>query len=136
MSKVAHYLQEHLVGEVMTSEDARKYFATDASIFTLPPAIIVYPRNENDVRKTARFTWQLAERGRVIPMTARGLGTDQSGAALGSGIMMVFPAHMNRILEFDGKSGQVEKTVTITANTSPNTKILKITALVDVPEGK
>ncbi len=107
MSKVAHYLQEHLIGEVMTGVDARKYFATDASIFTLPPAIIVYPRNENDVRKTARFTWQLAERGRVIPMTARGLGTDQSGAALGSGIMMVFPAHMNRILEFDGKSGQV-----------------------------
>ncbi len=107
MSKVAHYLQEHLVGEVMTSVDARRYFATDASIFTLPPAIVVYPRNENDVRKTARFTWQLAERGRIIPMTARGLGTDQSGAALGSGIMLVFPAHMHRILEFDGKSGDV-----------------------------
>lgn len=107
MSKVAHYLQEHLVGEVMTGVDARRYFATDASIFTLPPAIVVYPRNENDVRKTARFTWQLAERGRVIPMTARGLGTDQSGAALGSGIMLVFPAHMHRVLEFDGKSGDV-----------------------------
>ncbi len=107
MSKVAHYLQEHLVGEVMTSVDARRYFATDASIFTLPPAIVVYPRNENDVRKTARFTWQLAERGRIIPMTARGLGTDQSGAALGSGIMLVFPAHMHRILEYDGKSGDV-----------------------------
>lgn len=107
MSKVAHYLQEHLVGEVMTSTDARRYFATDASIFTLPPAIVVYPRNENDVRKTARFTWQLAERGRIIPMTARGLGTDQSGAALGSGIMLVFPAHMHRILEFDGKNGDI-----------------------------
>jgi FAD/FMN-containing dehydrogenase len=107
MSKVAHYLQEHLVGEVMTSPDARRYFATDASIFTLPPAIVAYPRNENDIRKTARFAWQLAERGRIIPMTARGLGTDQSGAALGSGIMLVFPAHMNRILEFDGKNGDV-----------------------------
>lgn len=107
MSKVAHYLQEHLIGEVMTSADARRYFATDASIFTLPPAIVVYPRNENDVRKTARFTWQLAERGRIIPITARGLGTDQSGAALGSGIMMVFPAHMHRVLEFDGKNGDI-----------------------------
>lgn len=107
MNKVAHYLQEHLVGEVMTSNDARRYFSTDASIFTVPPAIVVYPRNENDVRKTARFTWQLAERGRVIPMTARGAGTDQSGAAIGSGIILVFPAHMNRILEFDGKTGQV-----------------------------
>jgi FAD/FMN-containing dehydrogenase len=107
MNKVAHYLQEHLVGEVITSSDARKYFSTDASIFSVTPAIVVYPRNENDVRKTARFTWQLAERGRTIPLTARGSGTDQSGAALGSGIMLAFPAHMNRILELDGKSGSV-----------------------------
>lgn len=107
MSKVAHYLQEHLVGEVMTSADARRYFATDNSIFTLAPSIVVYPRNENDVRKTARFAWQLAERGRIIPVTARGAGTDMSGAALGSGIMLAFPAHMNRIIEFDQKSGVI-----------------------------
>jgi FAD/FMN-containing dehydrogenase len=107
MSKIAHYLQEHVIGEVMTSVDARRYFATDASIFSLAPELVIYPRNENDVRKTARFTWQLAERGRVIPITARGSGTDQTGAALGNGIAMVFPAHMNRILELDTKSGMV-----------------------------
>lgn len=107
MNKVAHYLQEHLVGEVMTGEDARRYFSTDSSIFEVAPAIIAYPRGENDVRKTARFTWQLAERGRVIPITARGAGTDQSGAALGKGVLLVFPAHMNKILELDTKSGSV-----------------------------
>lgn len=107
MSKVAQYLQEHLVGEVLTSPDARRYFATDSSVLTLTPSIVVYPRNENDVRKTARFTWQLAERGRVVPITARGNGTDQGGAALGTGIIMSFPAHLNRILELDGKTGEV-----------------------------
>lgn len=107
MSKVAHYLQEHLLGEVITSADARRYFATDTSVLTLTPAMVVYPRNEADVRKTARFAWQLAERGRVIPITARGAGTDQSGAALGAGIIMAFPAHMNRLLEYDDKSGIV-----------------------------
>lgn len=107
MSKVAHYLQEHLMGEVMTSPDARRFFATDASVLSVTPALIVYPRNENDVRKTARFTWQLAERGRVIPITARGAGTDLSGAALGSGIVMAFTAHMHKVLELDSKSGVV-----------------------------
>lgn len=104
MSKVAHYLQEHLVGEVMSGTDARRYFATDGSILQIAPALVAYPRNENDIRKTARFSWQLAERGRIIPITARGCGTDQTGAALGSGILLVFPAHMNRILELDTKS--------------------------------
>lgn len=107
MSKVAHYLQEHVQGEVMTSTDARRYFSTDASVLTVMPSVIVYPRAESDIRKVARFTWQLAERGRIIPMTARGSGTGQSGAALGTGIVLVFPAHLHRIIEFDGKSGTV-----------------------------
>ncbi len=107
MSKVAHYLQEHLVGEVMTSTEARLYFATDGSILQLAPALIAYPKNENDVRKTARFSWQLAERGRVIPITPRGSGTNQTGSAIGNGIMLVFPAHMNRIIELDTKANTV-----------------------------
>lgn len=107
MSKVAEYLQEHLIGEVMTSADAREYFSTDGSVLKLTPQIIVYPRAENDIRKAARFTWQLAERGRSIPLTARGLGTDQGGGAIGSGIMLVFPAHMNKILTLDSNKGLV-----------------------------
>ena len=107
MNKVAHYLQEHVVGEVMTNNAARRYFSTDNSIFTLTPSVIVYPKNENDVRKTARFTWQLAERNRIISITARGSGTDLSGAAIGSGIMLAFPAHLNHVQYFDSKEGIV-----------------------------
>ena len=107
-SKVAHYLQQHLLGEVMTSKDALKYFSTDGSVFEKTPSVVVYPRNTSDVRKTARFAWQLAERGHVVPITARGKGTDQAGAALGSGIMMVFPAHMNKILELDRESVTIQ----------------------------
>jgi FAD/FMN-containing dehydrogenase len=105
MSKIAHYLQEHLLGEVLTSNSVRQYFSTDGGVFELAPQIIVYPRNTSDVRKTARFTWQLAERGKLLPITARGKGSDQTGAALGSGIMLVFPAHMNKLLELDTGKG-------------------------------
>jgi FAD/FMN-containing dehydrogenase len=107
MNKVAHYLQEHVAGEVMTSSDARSYFSTDNSIFNLTPSVIVYPKNENDVRKTARFVWQLAERGRIIPITPRGSGTDLTGAALGAGIMLVYPSHLNQVLFLDSKKGEV-----------------------------
>ncbi len=107
MNKVAHYLQEHVLGEVMTSTDARKYFSTDGGVFAVMPSMIVYPQNENDIRKTARFTWQLAERGRVIPITARGTGSGQTSAAVGSGIILVTPAHMNKLIEFDTRRGSV-----------------------------
>lgn len=107
MNKIAQYLQEHISGEIITSNDVRKTYSTDASILSITPNVVVYPRNENDVRKTARFCWQLAERGRVFPITARGAGTDLSGAAIGSGIILQFPAHMNRVLELNGKTGDV-----------------------------
>lgn len=103
MNKVAAYLQGHLSGEVLVSDGARDFFSTDASILQIKPAMVIYPRTTNDVRKIARFTWQLAEKGHVMPMTARGSGTDQTGAAIGKGAIMVFPAHMNKILELDSK---------------------------------
>ncbi len=107
MNKVAHYLQQHLVGEVLTSPDVLRYFSTDESIFEIKPLLVVHPRNENDIRKAARFSWQLAERGRSIPITIKGKGTDQTGASLGSGIILTTPAHMNKIIELDPKSGIV-----------------------------
>jgi FAD/FMN-containing dehydrogenase len=103
MNKVASYLGEHLDGEVLTSNSARRYFSTDASVLTLTPTMAVYPANTNDVRKVARFTWQLAEKGHVLPITARGFGTDTMGAAIGKGLIMAMPAHMNQLLEMDTK---------------------------------
>lgn len=103
MNKVASYLQGHISGEVSVSERVRDHFSTDGSILTIKPSMVVYPRTTNDVRKVARFSWQLAERGHVLPMTARGNGTDLTGAALGTGVVLSFPTHMNKILELDTK---------------------------------
>jgi len=107
MNKVAHYLQEHLVGEVFSDKNSLDYFSRDKSIFKINPAFIVFPQNESDVRKTARFAWQLADRGRPISITARGFGNDESGAAIGKGIVLVFPTHMNNITGMDIKTGEV-----------------------------
>lgn len=103
MSKVAEYLRQHIVGEVLTSSSVRKFFSTDGSIFTKTPQVVVYPRSTDDIRKIARFSWQLAERGKSVPITARGSGSDQAGAALGDGIVLAFPAHLNKLLELDTK---------------------------------
>lgn len=103
MSKIAHYLQEHLLGEVTASPDVRRYFAQDGSVLRQAPTVVVYPRNESDVRKSVRFAWQLAERGKILPVTARGGGTSTTGSAIGSGIILAFAAHMNRVLELNTK---------------------------------
>ncbi len=103
MNKIAHYLQEHLLGEVTSSLDIRRHFAHDGSILQLVPSVVVYPRNESDVRKTVHFAWQLAQRGKVLPITARGGGSNSVGGAISSGAVIVFTAHMNEILELNAK---------------------------------
>jgi len=103
VNKVASYLQEHIAGEVLVAADARRYFSTDGGVFQITPSLIVYPKNLQDIRKVTRFSWQMAEKGHRLPITPRGRGSDQGGAAIGPGMIMVFPAHMNRLLELDPK---------------------------------
>lgn len=103
MSKIATYLQEHISGEVTTSPAILEAMSHDMGVLKVLPEMVVYPRATNDIRKIARFAWQLAEKGHVLPLTARGNGTDQTGGAIGKGIILSLPGHMHRVLEFDGK---------------------------------
>ena len=103
MSKVATYLQEHIFGEVSTNPAILEAMGRDLSVLEMTPEMVVYPRVTNDIRKTARFAWQLAEKGHVLSITPRGSGSDETGGAIGKGIAMVTPAHMNAIFEFDAK---------------------------------
>ena len=41
MSKVADYLREHIVGEVMTTPSVKKFFSTDGSVFEVTPQVVV-----------------------------------------------------------------------------------------------
>lgn len=103
MSKISQYLNEHILGDISTDSAVRKYLSSDSSLLTITPEIVAYPRITNDIRKIARFTHQLALKGHAISMTPRGMGTDQTGAAIGPGIIINTTAHMNGIFEFDAK---------------------------------
>lgn len=103
MSKIARYLQEHIGGQVSTSAPLLAALSRDASVLSITPEMVLYPRITNDIRKVARFAWQLAEKGHALPLTVRGAGTDQTGAAIGRGIIVDTSSYMNAIFEFDAK---------------------------------
>jgi len=106
VNKVAHYLQEHLMAK-SSPVPIRGLILQPMAVFCSWCLTRRLPPQRKRYAQTARFTWQLAERGRVIPITARGMGTDVGGAALGSGIVMVFRPTLHKILELDSKSGIV-----------------------------
>jgi FAD/FMN-containing dehydrogenase len=77
--------------------------STDMGVMKIRPELVVYPRTTNDIRKIVRFSWQLAEKGHILPVTVRGGGTDTTGASIGKGVSVVTLAHMNTIFEYDVK---------------------------------
>lgn len=91
-------LQAELVGYVTEAPAVLNYYSVDASIFEQHPIGVVYPRNTADVRRTVSFMTARAKAGKPVGITARGHGSDLSGGAIGEGLAMVFPAHMNQLL--------------------------------------
>ncbi len=117
MSKIGAYLQEHIAGEVSLSRSVRESMSRDGSVLKMMPEMVIYPSDTSDIRKTARFSWQLAERGHVLPITARGAGSDLTGAAIGGGVVLSLTAHMNRIFEYEPKQRLVRLQPGVMANT-------------------
>lgn len=117
MNKIANYLNEHLLGEVTGAKSVRKHYSTDSSILTITPETVAFPRSTSDIRKIARFTWQLAEKGHIIGLTPRGLGNDTTGGAIGKGIVISLATHLNDVLEISPKDRLIHVQAGIQAKT-------------------
>jgi FAD/FMN-containing dehydrogenase len=91
-------LRKRIDGEITDAKDAREYFSTDGSVFTIMPSAVVYPENAQDVQSIVAYAQEESQKkDKKFSLIARGKGTDQAGAALGDGAMVVFPAHMRHV---------------------------------------
>ncbi len=105
MKSLVKYLQKHLIGEVLAGDDVLDAFSADASLLKTRPLGVIYARNQKDVRKTLLFLSQVAIKGQTIPLTVRGGGSDLTGGAIGSGLILVMPAYLNQLLKNNDRRG-------------------------------
>ena len=66
-------------------------FSRDMSAYRILPALVVEPKNEEDVLNTVRFTCN--EGLSIVPRSG---GSDLSGASIGPGIILNFKKHLNQ----------------------------------------
>jgi FAD/FMN-containing dehydrogenase len=104
MTKISEYLNEHILGEASSSDVLTSRYARGGGPLKITPELVVSPLVTNDMRKVVRFSWQLAEKGHVLPITVRGGGTDKSGASIGKGIIINTLAHLSNILAISTKA--------------------------------
>ncbi|GLY15095.1 lactate dehydrogenase [Kineosporia sp. NBRC 101677] len=82
--------------EVRDDAGTKAMYATDASLYRIPPLAVVRPRHTDEVATTLEIARSLG-----VPLTSRGGGTSIAGNAIGRGIVIDFSRHLNRVLEVD-----------------------------------
>lgn len=90
------YLDRHLEGEVRFDSTTRNLYATDASLYQIPPLGVVIPKTVDDLVATVQIAAELR-----VPITARGGGTSLSGQAIGPGIVLDCSKYLNRVVDLD-----------------------------------
>jgi FAD/FMN-containing dehydrogenase/Fe-S oxidoreductase len=84
------------VSEVDDSTLARALYSTDASLYRVVPQVVVRPRSVEEVLATIE-----ACRLTGTPLTSRGAGTSIAGNAVGTGVVIDFTRHLNRVHDID-----------------------------------
>ncbi|MCM3882155.1 FAD-binding and (Fe-S)-binding domain-containing protein [Frankia sp. R82] len=82
--------------EVRDDRATLAMYATDASLYRVPPLAVVRPRHVADVASALGIA-----REHGVAFTARGGGTSIAGNAIGPGVVLDFSRHLNRVLEVD-----------------------------------
>nr|WP_246199332.1 FAD-binding and (Fe-S)-binding domain-containing protein [Actinomadura syzygii] len=88
------------VGRVDDSALARSMYSADASLYRVPPRVVVTPREAAELPAVLDVCRRFG-----VPLTMRGGGTSIAGNAVGPGVVVDVGRHVNRVLEIDPEAG-------------------------------
>ena len=89
-------LDRSIAGTVDASARRRAEYAEDASNYRVVPEVVVFPTSTSDVVSILDVA-----RTHGVPVTSRGGGTSQAGNSIGTGVVIDFSRHLNRVLDID-----------------------------------
>jgi FAD/FMN-containing dehydrogenase/Fe-S oxidoreductase len=74
----------------------RAEYSTDASNYRVVPSVVAFPRHMDEAAAALAVARRLG-----VPVTCRGGGTSIAGNAVGTGLVLDFSRHLNRVLAVD-----------------------------------
>src|SRR5579863_5013805 len=97
-AELAQALRRVVGGEVRFDSYTRNLFSRDASMYSIEPIGVVFPRDAADVAAVLTTAGEFG-----LPVLPRGAGTSLAGQTVGRAIVMDFSRHMTRIIEIDSE---------------------------------
>ncbi|MGZ4457282.1 MAG: FAD-binding and (Fe-S)-binding domain-containing protein, partial [Nocardioides sp.] len=82
--------------DVDDSSLARALYSSDASLYRVPPRVVVRPRHPDELLAVLDVA-----RSAAVPVTMRGAGTSIAGNAVGTGIVVDTLKHLNGVVDLD-----------------------------------
>ena len=96
MNEAAAALRRRGVTDVDDSALARAMYSTDASLYRVPPSVVVRPRHVEEILASLEVARETS-----VPLTMRGAGTSIAGNAVGPGIVVDTSRYLHRVLQLD-----------------------------------
>ncbi len=98
-AELQHRLERELEGgaaDVRFDDYTRHLFSRDASMYTITPLGVAFPRHADDVAAAVRACHDLG-----VPVLARGAGTSLAGQTVGPGLVLDMSRHLAEIVALD-----------------------------------
>jgi FAD/FMN-containing dehydrogenase len=95
-TEVAAALRKAGLADVSETALQRALYSSDASLYRVVPAAVAHPRDTEEVAAAVEVC-----RAVGVPLTCRGAGTSIAGNAVGTGVVLDFSKHLNRVLGVD-----------------------------------
>lgn len=90
-------LRPHFKGELETSEQLRRQYSHDASIFELLPQVVAFPKDVDDICTLVRYVSEHKRRNPALSLTPRSGGTDMSGGAINDSVVVAFERYFTAV---------------------------------------
>jgi FAD/FMN-containing dehydrogenase len=88
MDEFIESLKKQFKGDIDTLDTTLTTYSHDASLFEIRPRVVVYPKNTEDIKTLVRLVNEHKKQDPTLSITARSAGTDMTGAAIGSSIIV------------------------------------------------
>lgn len=108
MSNLPTDLKQLIEGDVNDSAEIKKEYSHDASMFELVPEVVVSPKHSQDVQKIVRYVADNKASQPNLSLTVRSAGTDMSGGAINTSVIMDFRKYFTKIGEITTTSASTQ----------------------------
>ena len=100
-------LRNRIKGEILLDKETLKFYSKDTSLFEVKPSAVVYPKNVLDIENLVNFVNDNKHENPELSLTPRSGGTDMSGGAIGTGLVLDFTKYLNNF-EMDAGNAKLK----------------------------